>query len=65
MDLKKHQGDSVKLTVNCSRNKVEKYDATIKELYNFVFIVELQNEKLDLKSFSYTDILTNTVELIY
>lgn len=63
--LRQHQGDQVKLTVNCSRNRVEHYDAQIKDLYNFVFTVEVKDENNSLKSFTYSDILTNTVELNY
>ena len=56
-------GDNVKVIYNGSRNKKEEYSGVISEAYNFVFIVKLnENEK---KSFSYSDILTNTVEVFY
>ena len=50
----------VKIIFDIGRNKTEKFDAVISELYPSVFIVLKDNEK---KSFSYADVLTNTVVL--
>ncbi len=44
-----------------SRNKKEKYMGILSKIYNNVFIVKLYNG--DIKSFSYNDILTKTVQL--
>lgn len=60
--LTKHLGDKVKINYNMGRNKIETYEAIIKELYNFVFVVELENEK---KSFSYSDIITKIIKIEY
>ena len=56
-------GESVTIKCNLGRNKYEKYDATIKELYNNVFLVELNNN--EKKSFTYTDIITKTIKIDY
>lgn len=56
-------GDNVKVIYNGSRNKREEYEGVILETYNFIFIVKMNgNEK---KSFSYSDVLTNTIEIIF
>lgn len=59
-NLNDNIGQKVRVVFNIGRNKTEEFDATIKELYNFIFIVETENEN---KSFSYSDVLTQTVEL--
>lgn len=60
--LSKHIGDKVIINYNLGRNKYEEYEAIIKELYNYVFTVELENE---IKSFSYTDVITQTIKIKY
>lgn len=56
-------GDNVKVVYNGSRNKKEEYSGIISETYNYIFIVKMDsNEK---KSFSYSDILTNTIEIYF
>lgn len=56
--LNEHIGDKVTINYNLGRNKFEEYDVIIKDLYNFVFTVELGDE---IKSFSYSDIITKTI----
>ena len=56
-------GDNVKVIYNGSRNKREEYFGKITETYNYIFIVKMDgNEK---KSFSYSDVLTNTIEILF
>lgn len=51
----------IKLKVNGSRNQIEEFEGIITETYNYIFIVETNNIK---KSFSYSDILINNLEII-
>ena len=45
-------------------NKYEEYEAKIKELYNNVFLVELENNiNKEIKSFSYNDVITKTIKI--
>ena len=53
-------GNKVRVTFNVGRNKIEEFDAVLKETYRFIFVVETENEN---KSFTYSDVLTKTVEL--
>lgn len=59
-ELNKHIGKSVKIKQNLGRNKYESYEATIKKLYNYIFVVENNNQ---IKSFSYTDIITKIIKI--
>ena len=51
----------IKLKVNGARNQIEEFEGIITETYNYIFIVETNNIK---KSFSYSDILINNLEII-
>ena len=64
-ELGNHIGKEVVIKYNLGRNKVEKYRVTIKELYNYVFLVELNNNFNEVKSFSYSDIITKTIKIDY
>lgn len=59
--LNEHIGEEVTIKYNLGRNKFEKYDVVIKELYDNVFLVELDSS--EKKSFSYIDVLTNTIKI--
>lgn len=62
-DINDKKGNNVRIVYNGSRNKKEEYDGVIKEVYNFIFIVKTEGN--EIKSFSYRDILTNTIEIIF
>ena len=64
-ELGNHIGKEVVIKYNLGRNKIEKYHVTIKELYNFVFLVEMNNNFNEVKSFSYSDIITKTIKIDY
>ena len=59
-NLTENLGNKVRITFNIGRNKIEEFEAVIKETYRFIFVVETENEN---KSFTYSDVLTKTVEL--
>ena len=65
-DLNKHIAETATIKCNLGRNKYEKYHVTIKELYNNIFLVQLNNENNpEIKSFSYTDVITKTIKIDY
>lgn len=65
-ELNHHVGDRAVIKHNLGRNKIEKYDVTIKELYDNVFLVEMNTgENKEVKSFSYSDIITKTIKIDY
>lgn len=59
-------GNNVTIKYNLGRNKIEKYNVKIKKTYKNIFIVELNNhDKVEIKSFSYTDVMTKTIKIYY
>ncbi|MGE5455885.1 MAG: Veg family protein [Ignavibacteriales bacterium] len=64
-ELNNHIGKEVIIRYNLGRNKVEKYHAIIKELYNNIFLVELINITNEIRTFSYSDIITKTIRIDY
>ena len=62
--IKEHRGKKVNITFNGRRNKVEHFEAVIQETYPFVFVVSIV-ETDEKKSFSYTDVLTGTIEISF
>ena len=61
--LTSYLNKTVIIKYNLGRNKYETYKATIKNLYNCVFLVQLDNENQTVKSFSYADIITKTIKI--
>ena len=61
-ELLEHLGDVVFIKYSLGRNKYEEYEAIIKELYDYVFIVECDNI---VKSFSYIDVITKVIKIDY
>lgn len=64
-DINKHKGKNATIKCNLGRNKYEKYNVTIKESYNNIFLVELNNQNNEIKSFSYADVFTKTIKIDY
>ena len=62
-DINNQLGNNVNIVLNGSRNKKEHYKGKVVETYNYIFIVKLDN--LKIKSFSYADVLTSTVNLYF
>ena len=65
--LNDYLGKNVVIKYNLGRNKYEKYTVKIKELYKNIFLVELLESKIknEIKSFSYSDIITKTIRIDY
>lgn len=64
--LNEHIGENIVITCNMGRNKIEEYNVVLKELYDNVFLVEFNNnDNLEIKSFSYSDVITKNVKIEY
>ena len=57
-----HIGDIVSIKYNLGRNKYEEYEAKIKELYDYIFLVDTD---FGIKSFSYIDVVTKVIRIDY
>jgi len=63
LELCNHVGNQVTIKYNMGRNKYEKYKVKIKELYDHIFLVEGKDSQI--KSFTYTDVITKTIKIDY
>ena len=61
-DLLEHIGDTISIKYNLGRNKYEEYEAKIKELYDYVFLVDTD---YGTKSFTYIDVITKVIRIDY
>ena len=61
-DLLEHIGDTISIKYNLGRNKYEEYEAIIKELYDYIFLVDTKN---GTKSFTYIDVITKVIKIDY
>ena len=57
-----HLGDTISIKYNLGRNKYEEYEAIIKELYDYVFLVDTD---YGVKSFTYIDVITKVIRIDY
>lgn len=64
-DLKNHIGKEAFIRYSLGRNKYESYHVVIKELYDYVFLVELGRKEKRVQSFSYADVITKTIRIDY
>lgn len=57
-----HIGQNVNVKYSLGRNKYEQYRATIKELYDYIFVLE---NETGIKSFSYNDVMMRIIKIDY
>lgn len=64
-ELEAHIGEKIKLKANKGRKKVMEREGVLEKTYPNIFIVKLEeNESERRVSYSYADLLTETVELV-
>lgn len=63
--LEDRVGEEISVTVQMGRRKKKERNGILKETYRSVFVVDLDQDENDFDriSYSYRDILTNTIEL--
>lgn len=61
--LSNYVGKKVFIKYDLGRNKYETYNAVIKNLYNCIFLVEVNDDNHTIKSFSYADVITKTIKI--
>ena len=62
-DLTSKKGKILKFRYNGSRNQIEEFKGIIIETYNHIFNIKTVDEKEEIKSFTYSDILINNLEI--
>ncbi len=62
-DIENKKGKVLKFRFNGARNQIEEFEGIIVEAYNYIFTIKTVDEKEELKSFTYSDILINNLEI--
>lgn len=64
-DIESHVGDKVTLKANGGRRKVFVNKGTIERAYPSIFVIRLENDAQRTVTYSYSDVLTKTVQLVF
>lgn len=64
-DIETHLGEKVTLRANGGRKKILINDGVLESIYPSIFVIRLDNDNKRTVSYSYSDVLTNTVELVF
>ncbi len=62
-DIIHQKGKILKFRHNGARNQIEEFKGIIVETYNYIFTIKTVDNKETVKSFSYSDILINNLEI--
>lgn len=62
--IMKKKGSFCKFKFNGSRNQVEQFTGVITSVYPAIFIVESLDSVPKVKSFTYNDIITSSLEIV-
>ena len=62
-DIKNQKGKKLRFRFNGSRNQIEEFEGIIVETYNYIFTIRISNNKNELKSFTYSDVLIDNLEI--
>ena len=65
-EVKLKEGEVLHFKFNGSRNQIMEFDGEIIETYPAIFVVKLINDSEfnNIKSFSYSDLVTSSLEII-
>ncbi len=64
-DIESHIGHKVTLKANGGRRKVFTDKGVIEKTYQSIFLIRLENDTQRIVTYSYSDVLTNTVQIVY
>ncbi len=62
-NIESQKGKILKFRHNGSRNQIEEFEGIIIGTYNYIFTIKTVNEKEEIKSFTYSDILIDNLEI--
>ena len=62
-DINHKKGEKLHFKFNGSRNQIEEFDGMIMETYNYIFTIKTINQKEEIKSFTYSDVLIDNLEI--
>lgn len=64
-NIEKHIGEKVVLRANSGRKKIVVNDGVIEKTYPSIFVVRLANDTQRTVTYSYSDVLTKTVQIVF
>ncbi len=62
--IKQKEGETLHFKFNGSRHQVEEFTGEIIETYPAIFLIRLKGTPTKIKSFSYNDLLTESLEIL-
>lgn len=63
LKIEQNKGKELNFRFNGSRNQIEEFKGFIENTYNYIFTVKVSNDKSQIKSFTYSDVLTDSLEI--
>ena len=63
MNLEKNKGKKLRFKFNGARNQTEEFCGVLEGTYNYIFTIRLTENDNIIKSFSYADVLTDSLEI--
>lgn len=63
-EIKEKKGQELHFRFNGARNQIEEFEGKIIGTYNYIFTIKTSGEKEEIKSFTYSDILIENLEII-
>lgn len=63
-NLETKKGKKINFKFNGSRNQIEEFSGIIENTYNYIFLVKVDNDNETIRSFAYTDILMESLEIL-
>lgn len=64
-DIENHLGHKVTLKANGGRRRIFVDKGTIEKTYQSIFLIRLETDTQRIVTYSYSDVLTNTVQIVY
>lgn len=64
-DIEGHVGEKVTLKANGGRRKIVVNKGILEKTYDSIFIIRLDSNSQRTVSYSYSDVLTKTVQLVF
>lgn len=62
--IKEKEGELLQFKFNGSRNQVEEFSGEIIKTYPAIFIIRLDDDSNQIKSFTYNDLVTESLEIL-
>ncbi len=64
-DIERHLGEKVTLKANGGRKKILVNDGVLESVYPSIFVIRLESDTQRTVTYSYSDVLTKTVQLVF